>query len=172
MTSPALGRYSLSMHYTQLFRKLREAKGLTLEALAKLARRHRNTVINVESGRPVKFRTIAELMVKMGYGTKSAEMRSIALLWLEAVSGIPFSLPEIETAARKSIAGYQAGARQAARQLDETVARSGLDVGQIELLAFAARNPGVLSILQHLRALAADLAAGERILEREVAEDS
>jgi transcriptional regulator with XRE-family HTH domain len=160
------------MHYTQLFRKLREAKGLTLEALAGLAHRHRNTVINVESGRPVKFKTIAELMVRMGYGAKSAEMKGIALLWLEAVSGIPFSQPEIEAGARKAVAGYQAGARQAARQLDEAVARAGLEVGQIELLAFAARNPGVLAILRDLRALAIDLAAGERMAEREVAEDS
>jgi transcriptional regulator with XRE-family HTH domain len=166
------GRYSLLMHYTQLFRKLREAKGLTLEALAKLARRHRNTVINVESGRPVKFKTIAELMVKMGYGTKSPEMKAVALLWLEAVSGIAFSQPETEGAARKAIAGYQASARQAARQLDEVVGRSSLDVGQIELLAFAARNPGVLAILQNIRALATDLSIVERAAEREVAEDS
>jgi transcriptional regulator with XRE-family HTH domain len=160
------------MHYTQLFRKLREAKGLTLEALAKLARRHRNTVINVESGRPVKFKTVAELMVKMGYGSKSPEMKAIALLWLEAVSGIPFSQPETEAGARKAVSGYQASARQAARQLDEVVARASLDVGQIELLAFAARNPGVLAILGNIRALATELAVGERILEREVAEDS
>jgi len=39
-------------------------------------------------------------------------------------------------------------------------------------LAFAARNPGVLDILQNIRSLATDLAAGERIAEREVAEDS
>jgi transcriptional regulator with XRE-family HTH domain len=160
------------MHYTQLFRKLREAKGLTLEALAKLARRHRNTVINVESGRPVKFKTIAELMMKMGYGAKSPELKAVALLWLEAVSGIPFSQPEIEAGARKAVSGYQASARQAARQLDEAVTRASLDVGQIELLGFAARNPGVLAILQNIRALATDLAVGERIQEREVAEDS
>jgi transcriptional regulator with XRE-family HTH domain len=160
------------MHYTQLFRKLREAKGLTLEALAVLARRHRNTVINVESGRPVKFKTIAELMVKMGYGPKSAEMKGVALLWLEAVSGIAFSQPETEAAARKAVAGYHASARQAARQLDEVVARASLDVGQIELLAFAARNPGVLGILQNVRTLVTELAVGERVAEREVAEDS
>jgi len=47
------------MDYMQLFRSLREQRGLTLEQLAKLARLHRNTVVNIESGRPVKFKTIA-----------------------------------------------------------------------------------------------------------------
>ncbi len=160
------------MHYTQLFRKLREAKGLTLEALAQLAHRHRNTVINVESGRPVKFKTIAELMVKMGYNAASGEMRAIALLWLEAVSGIPFSQSETEGAARKALGGYRASARQAVRQLDEAISRAGLDVAQIELLAFAARTPGMLAVLDSVRALAVDLATDEIAAEREVAEDS
>jgi len=146
------------MHYTRLFRNLREAKGLTLEALARKARRHRNTVINVESGRPVKFKTIAELMVKMGYAAGSPEMKSVALLWLEAVSSIPFSQPETEAAARRTIAGYRAATRPAVRQLDEAIARAGLDPAQIDLLAFAVRHPGVLAMLENLRRLAADLA--------------
>jgi transcriptional regulator with XRE-family HTH domain len=160
------------MHYAQLFRKLREAKGLTLEALAQLARRHRNTVINVESGRPVKFKTIAELMVKMGYNPASGEMKAMALLWLESVSGIPFSQPETEAAARKALGGYRASARQAVRQLDDAIARAGLEVAQIELLTFAARTPGLLEVLRTVRALAIDLSAGEMAAEREVAEDS
>jgi transcriptional regulator with XRE-family HTH domain len=160
------------MHYTRLFRNLREAKGLTLEALARLARRHRNTVINVESGRPVKFKTIAELMVKMGYGANSAEMKSIALLWLEAVSGIPFSRQETAAAARKAVAAYRAAERQAARQLDEAMAQGGLGAAQIESLVFAARRPEVLAILENIRALAADYAAGEpAVAELKVAEE-
>jgi transcriptional regulator with XRE-family HTH domain len=146
------------MHYTQLFRRLREAKGLTLEELARQSRRHRNTVINVESGRPVKFKTIAELMVKMGYGTNSPETRSMALLWLEAITGIPFSQPDTEASARKAIAGYRATARDAGRQLDRAVVRAGLDSDQIALLAFAARHPEVLSILENVRALATEFA--------------
>jgi len=146
------------MHYTQLFRRLREARGLTLEELARQARRHRNTVINVESGRPVKFKTIAELLEKMGHGPASPETKSMALLWLEAVSGIPFSQGETEAAARKAIAAYRAHAREAGRQLDRTIARAGLDPDQIALLAFAARTPEVLAILEKVRALAKDFA--------------
>ena len=74
------------MHYTQLFRTLRESRGLSHEGLAKKAACHRNTVINVESGRPVKFKTVADLMAMMGYDRNSAELKSIALLWLESVS--------------------------------------------------------------------------------------
>ena len=165
------------MHYTQLFRKLREARGLTLEALAKLARRHRNTVINVESGRPVKFKTIAELMVKMGYGTKSAEMKAIALLWLEAVSGIPFSQPETEAGARKAVAGYQASARQAARQLGRKRSR-GRDSTVGGDRAAGLRRPQSRQCLGHrsqnLRGLATDLrrCGRKELPEREVAEDS
>ncbi len=159
------------MHYTRLFRSLREAKGLTLEALASQARRHRNTVINVESGRPVKFKTIAELMLKMGYAAGSPEMKSVALLWLESVSGIPFSQPETEASARKAITGYRSAARLAARRLDEEIALAGLDAGQIDLLAFTARHPAILAILENVRRLAGDLAAEGRAAELKVAED-
>jgi transcriptional regulator with XRE-family HTH domain len=145
------------MHYTQLFRKLREAKGLTIEELAARARRHRNTVINVESGRPVKFRTIAELMLKMGYGDASPEMKAVALLWLESVSGIPFSQPEAAGAARKVVAGLRAGARQAARNLEAAILQSNLEADQIGLLIFAARHPQALAILEHVRDLTATL---------------
>lgn len=146
------------MHYTQLFRTLREAKGLTLEQLAHLARRHRNTVVNVESGRPVKFKTIAGLMLKMGYSAGSPEMRSIALLWLESISGLPFSHSETETSARKAIASYRSSARQAAKRLDEAIARAGFTVEQINLLLFVVRRPEVLTMLE----VASDLAAGMR----------
>jgi transcriptional regulator with XRE-family HTH domain len=160
------------MHYTQLFRNLREAKGLTLEALARLARRHRNTVINVESGRPVKFKTVAELMAKMGYSANSSEMKSMALLWLESVSGIPFSRPEVETSARKAVAAYRSTARQAARNLDGAIARAGLDASQIELLIFAVRHPETIAIIDGVRTLAAELSAEQdRSPQLKVAEE-
>lgn len=159
------------MDYTRFFRNLREAKGLTIEELARRARRHRNTVVNVESGRPVKFRTIAELMLKMGYGPNSPETKGIALLWLESVSGIPFSQPETEAAARKAVSGYRAAARQAARRLDEAMVQAGLDAAQIELLTAAVRQPAFLSVLDSLRQLAEDLASGSRTADLKVAED-
>jgi len=141
------------MHYTQLFRSLREAKGLTLEGLAELAHCHRNTVINVESGRPVKFKTIADLMDQMGYARTSAELKSLALLWLEAVSGIPFSRKATEASARKIITSYRTSARQAARRLEEEALRANLTTEQIGLLVFALRRPEILSILDNIRDL-------------------
>jgi len=141
------------MHYTQMFRTLREAKGLTLEVLAELAHCHRNTVINVESGRPVKFKTIADLMGKMGYAPLSNELKSLALLWLEATSGIPFSRNNTEISARKTITAYRSTARQAARLLETEAIRANLTVEQINLLVFALRHPETLAILENIRDL-------------------
>src|SRR4051812_1912018 len=94
------------MQYTQLFRRLREQKGLSHEALAKLARCHRNTVLNVESGRAVKFKTLARLMSKMGYASNSLEMCSVAVLWLEAVSGVDLADPSTLGSVRQKLAVY------------------------------------------------------------------
>jgi transcriptional regulator with XRE-family HTH domain len=146
--------------YTQLFRNLREARELTLDQLAALGRVHRNTVVNIESGRQVKFKTIAALMQKMGYPADSPELRSMALLWMEAISGLPFSRSETEGAARKAITGYRSAARQAARQLDEAVAALSLTPDQIKLLIFAARHPEIISIIESIRDVALDLAPG------------
>lgn len=159
------------MHYTQLFRSLREAKGLTLEGLAELAGCHRNTVTNVESGRPVKFKTISELMEKMGYTAASPELKSIALLWLEAVSGIPFSRPQTEAAAFKAISGYRRSLRDAARQLETVVVNRSLPARQIDLLLFAARHPEVLAIIENVRDLMASMAADDDVPELKVAEE-
>ncbi|HYD85314.1 MAG TPA: helix-turn-helix transcriptional regulator [Opitutus sp.] len=141
------------MDYTQLFRTLREAKDLTLEELAALARVHRNTVVNIESGRPVKFKTIATLMRKMGYPQSSPEMKSMALLWLESVSGISFSRPETASAAKKNITAHRGAHRRAAEQLEEELTRSRLSAEQIELLVFAAQRREIMSILESIRGL-------------------
>lgn len=147
------------MHYTQLFRSLRESRGLTVEALSERSGHHRNTVLNVESGRPVKFRTIRELMAEMGYGANSPELRSMALLWLEEVSGIAFSRPDTEKAARKTLSTYGAAASQALRRLELAAAEEHLTADQIELLVFAARHPAALGLLGHARDLATAVAA-------------
>ena len=159
------------MQYTQLFRSLREAKGLSLEQLARLSRCHRNTVVNIESGRPVKLKTIAKLMQKMGYAAGSAEMRSVALLWLESISGLPFSRGETEQAARKSIATYRSGARQAAKQLEEAIVQAGLSQEQIGVLIYAVRQPRMLGLFEEFRDLVVDLAAENAGPQLKVAED-
>lgn len=147
------------MHYTQLFRSLREAKGLTLEALAAKARCHRNTVINVESGRPVKFKTISRLVQKMGYPADSADLKGIALLWLEASSGIRFSQPAVSDEAAAAIKGHQSGMTRAATELQTAALEAHLTREQIDLLIFAVRQPEALAILGQIRGLTDRLAA-------------
>ena len=135
------------MQHARLFRQLREQRGLTLDALAKLARRHRNTIINLENGRPVKFATIARLMEKLGYAADSPEMAGMALLWVESVSGVSLSSPGTMGDARQKLASYQRETHRLVQQLADTVRRGGLPERDIRLLAFAARTPEVLQIL-------------------------
>ncbi|HVU22622.1 MAG TPA: helix-turn-helix transcriptional regulator [Opitutus sp.] len=146
------------MDYTQLFRQLREAKGITLEELARQARVHRNTIFNLESGRSVKFKTVARLMRKLGYADSSPEMKSLALLWLEAVSGLPFSRTDAEVAARKTIVGYRAGVRKSTSTLSQVVTDANLTPAQIETLIFAAQHSDVLAIIENVRAFATSFA--------------
>lgn len=141
------------MNYTQLFRNLREAKGLTHDGLAKLVGCHRNTVINVESGRPVKFKTIAELMAKMGYSGNSPETKSIALLWLEAISGINLTQEQSSSEAHERIAQYRATEKEAVQLLSETIMRQHLTVNQIRTLYYAAEQPEIIAILENIRKL-------------------
>lgn len=141
------------MQYTQLFRQLREQKGLSHEALAALARCHRNTVLNVESGRQVKFKTVARLMSKMGYPSDSPEMASLALLWMESVSGLDLADPATLTPARQKIAHYERNATQALQDLVGTVRRSRLNERQIRLLTIAAQRPEMLKIIESVNDL-------------------
>lgn len=141
------------MDYTQLFRSLREAKGLTLDRLAAQARCHRNTVTNVEAGRPVKFKTIARLMIKMGYPSDSREMKTMALLWLESVSGIPFSRSETKASAQRGLTQFHAATRTQVRRLEDAISEAALNADQIALLIFAARHPEARAILENVRDL-------------------
>jgi DNA-binding XRE family transcriptional regulator len=141
------------MHYTQLFRTLRETKGLTHEGLARKAACHRNTVINVESGRPVKFKTIAELMSVMGFGHDTAELKSVALLWLESVSGVNLTSEQSTEEARRKIARYRATEQEAAQILADNVIAEHLSVDQIRALLFASGRPEVITILENIRDL-------------------
>jgi transcriptional regulator with XRE-family HTH domain len=136
------------MEYTRQFRQLREAKHISREQLASLARCHRNTVINVETGRPVKFSTIAGLLVKMGYGKDSPEMRGMALLWLEGVSGLKFSAADAQKTAEQLRSVYSRNVRASQGELLAVIQNSHLSREQIKLLAFAARHAEVLEILR------------------------
>ena len=157
------------MQYPALFRHLREQKGLTHDALARLARCHRNTVLNVEAGRRVRFKTLAHLTAKMGYPLDSPEMTSLALLWLESVSGIDLADPSTLGSARQKASSYNRSASQAATALAETVRRAGLTERQVRLLHFAADNPEILSILDSIQSLLVSTTADTPVLK--VAED-
>jgi len=164
------GPHAPAMQYAQLFRRLREQKGLSHDALARLARCHRNTILNVESGRRVRFQTLASLMSKMGYPSDSPEMASLSLLWLEAVSGIDLADPSSLGTVRQKLNTYGRSTALAAQSLSETVKRARLTERQIRLLEFAASRPEVLGILESLRDLLAGAGAEARA-ELRVAEN-
>jgi transcriptional regulator with XRE-family HTH domain len=141
------------MQYAQLFRRLREQKGLSHEALAKLARCHRNTVINAEGERGVRFKTLANLMGKMGYPSTSPEMASMALLWLESVSGIDLADPSSLNQTRQKLAVYDRSAGHALQLLSETVKKAKLSDREIRLLAYAAQHSEMLAIIESIQTL-------------------
>lgn len=157
------------MQYAQFFRKLREQKGLSHEILAKLARCHRNTIVNVESGRPVKFKTVARLMGKMGYAAHSPEMAGLALLWLESVSGVDLADPARLKPVQQKLASYDRSTTQAGQLLVETIRRAKLNERQVRLLTYAAQHPEVLAIIDSIRDLMQQTVAD--CSELKVAED-
>ena len=154
------------MHYSQLFRQLREQNGLSHEALAKMARCHRNTITYLEGGRrTVKFRTLAKLMSKMGYASNSLEMASIALLWLESVSGVDLIDPSAISSVRSKVVTYERNTTQAARDLIDAVKRSKVSERNLRLLTFAAQRPEILSIIQTVHDLLQETIADNSTLK-------
>ena len=132
------------MAYPDQFKAYREARGLSREQLAARADCHRNTVINVETGRPVKFATVLLLMEKMDYARDGAEVKTLALLWLESVTGLQISLAESHA--------LHADAN-GTRQLQAEVVRRRLGRADVDLLTFAARHRKVLGALRAIREL-------------------
>jgi len=135
------------MAYPDQFKTYREAKGFSREQLAVRADCHRNTVINVECGRPVKFATIAHLMDKMGYEKTSAETKQLALLWLEAVADIQITPGEAQALQKSNSVPTE--------NLQAEISRRKLPKEDIDLLTFAAGHRKVLSALRAIRELTA-----------------
>jgi transcriptional regulator with XRE-family HTH domain len=131
------------MGYPEQFQAYREGRGLTREQLATRAECHRNTVINVESGRPVRFATVIHLMQHLGYTKESPEVRVLALAWLESVTGV-----RIDEPAKRRADDQPSRISDASGQR-----RAGLARADAELLAFAARNRKVLNALRAIRDL-------------------
>jgi hypothetical protein len=117
----------------------------------------------------VKFKTIARLMAKMGYPSDSPEMASLALLWLESVSGVDLADPATLGPVRQKLAVYDRALGLAARQLMDAVRQAKLDERRIRLLTFAARHPEMLAIIESIQDLLHTTAGGTA--ELKVAED-
>lgn len=143
------------MDHTRRFRELREERGLSREQLAALGGCHRNTVINIETGRPVKFRTIADLLQRMGYGEGSEEMKQLALLWLEGITGVKLSVGDAHRTADRLRSSYRRSVRTSQAGLNQVIESEGLSREEIDLLSFAARHPEVLSVIRTIRELLA-----------------
>ena len=141
------------MKYYRLFHRMREESGLSIDALATLAHCHRNTVLNVEKGRPVKFKTIANLMNKLGFAAHSPEMASMALLWIENMSGVALSSPPELKGTRQHLGELNARDEDACQQLLESIRSSGLIEEELKLLAAAAADRQVMQILASVQAL-------------------
>lgn len=128
------------MIYTDLFRQLRESRGLSHEALAAKAKVHRNTVINVESGRPVKFRTIARLMAAME--ATRIDTRTMALLWLEFASGLDLTS---DGKVQDAVTKHREPEDKALAELRDAAKK--LRVGEIRVLTEAAKRKGTMLVL-------------------------
>lgn len=149
------------MQHARLFRKLREQRGLTVEALAKLSRYSRSTIINLEGGRRVKLPTIEKLMHKMGFAAGSQEMIDVKRLWGESMTGIP-AVPgsDVSIDAQRKTISYRRDLPHHTTTLLEAIRLARLDEREIRLLIFAVRNPAIMKIVglvhDELQAAAAD----------------
>jgi transcriptional regulator with XRE-family HTH domain len=135
------------MEYAAKFTAFREARKLSQNGLAALAGCHRNTVVNVERGRAVKFATIAGLMEKMGYSKQSGETRKLALLWFQATTGIGVRLDEtgiIDLSRKRSPAVLRAELAARLKRMDQA---------DIEIVHFAVANREIMNALKAIRCL-------------------
>lgn len=148
------------MDYTEFFRHLRTEKGFTHDTLANLAGVHRNTVINLEQNRQVKFKTVALLLRVMGYEMESPEMRRIALLWLESVSGIHFSLQEVIREKKKMDKEYRKSKKSTVDLLNTVIGEKNLTDDQLSLLIMAVKNSDVMEILARVASLSSQGSSG------------
>ncbi len=141
------------MDYTELFRNLRRSKGLTHQCLAERTGCHRNTVLNLERRRPVKFRTVLDMMRAMGFEPDSAEVRRMALLWLESVSGVELTLRDVKLEVEEIRKEYRTTVAEARENLLRTIECRTLSAEEIRLLDYAAKQSETLEIIRQIRDL-------------------
>jgi transcriptional regulator with XRE-family HTH domain len=156
------------MHYSLLFRQLREKSKLSVVALAEKAGVNRNTVLNVESGRRVRVRTLAHLIAHLGDNITSAEANAVLLAWVEAESGVAITKASV-TRAQDKIVKYSRSTAEATGELVEAIRTGRLKEADIRMLSLVATTPAVLSIVRSICDLLPQ--ADEDLSELKVAED-
>lgn len=136
------------MDYTEFFRQLRIQKGFTHDTLANLAGVHRNTVINLEQNRQVKFKTVALLLKVMGFDADSPEVRRMALLWLEGVSGIHFTLQEVIREKKKIDREYRKSKKSTIDLINTAISERNLSEEKLKLILKAVEHSEVMGVLE------------------------
>lgn len=140
--------------------------------LANKAGTSRSTVINAEDeSKTVRFSTVALLMKALGFDKASNEMREVALLWLEAETGVRFEgMTDALIARHAIISGEQVRNSDLLDELSVAIAVNGLSPSHIQLLTWAVSRPPALEILDFAKQLENYPERGERAVLR-VAED-
>lgn len=135
--------------------KLRELRAdLKQDELALKAKLSRATIVNAENeDERLRFSTIAQIVRALGYRDDSPEMRDIALLWLESVSGIHFGVDDASDAIQHLVDKEKFKNKELLATLATTIATAGLAPKEIALLTWAASRPPALEILEHARQL-------------------
>ncbi len=138
--------------------KLRDLRGASTRArLARESELNYTTLIKAESAeRRVKFTTVAEIVRALGYPDDSVEMREVALLWLESVSGIRFGADDATQAIRHIVQREEVKNGTLLDALREEICRIGLTQTEIKLLTWAVSHQPAIEILSHARQLAVD----------------
>lgn len=142
------------MTFPEYFRQLREESGQSYDSLANLAGIHRNTIINLEQNRSVKFKTVALLLQIMGHDENSEVTRRAALLWLEGVSGIHFSLKEVIREKKKMDRDYRKSKKSSIDILTTSISEKNLSEAEVGFLLATVENEELMNILKSAVAFA------------------
>lgn len=140
------------MHYTSYFKTLREETDLTMDGLARKAGLHRNTIINIETGRSVKFQTIAKVLDVMGIKAGTVKYRIMAVLWASDVCKVDLSAANKDKALTKEMGRISSDEAKALSELGEAISNSDLSAPQIKALARVAKKQETLSAIMQIMA--------------------
>jgi transcriptional regulator with XRE-family HTH domain len=129
------------MNYQSFFKELRTQNGLSHAQVAEKTGCHRNTVINVERGRPVRFATISKMMASMG--ATEEQTKTMAMLWVGGTAHLEVT-GESEAWASASQPMKTAWANLK-KHLDA------MDSDQLETMGWVAASPSLLKALKIIK---------------------